>query len=62
VTTKHRIDAPDTIDSAIHCLAKLQSEGWRLDYMNQEVEYGKSHKKAVAMPVATTVTVRLRPS
>jgi hypothetical protein len=59
---KHRIDAPDTLDSAIHLLAKLQSEGWCLKRLDQVVDFERLDKKAPRIPVGTTITIKLIPS
>ncbi len=56
-----RLDAPDTVDAAIHLLAKLQAEGWVLGNIEHAVEYGTTHKSDRKLPVAATVHIRLLP-
>lgn len=59
--SKQRVDASDTIDAAITFLAKMQAEGWCLAHLDHVIEYGQSGKKGAVLPVAATVTVKLRP-
>ena len=56
-----RMDARDTVDAAIHHLAALQSEGWRLESLEQVVTYDKPDKKSAALPTGCSVIVKLRP-
>jgi len=59
--TKRRMDAPDTIDAAIHYLSKLQSEGWGLARIEHSVDYASATKKGKQLPVGATVTIELVP-
>ena len=61
MSDKRRIDAPDTIDFAIHYLLKLQSEGWGLAELEHEIDYGKPGKKTVHVPVGAVLKIRLIP-
>jgi hypothetical protein len=55
------MDAPDTIDAAIHYLSKLQSEGWGLARIEHSVDYASATKKGKQLPVGATVTIELVP-
>ncbi len=57
-----RLDAEDTAESAVHFLQKLVAEGWGIADLHWEVDYGRSSAKGKRVPVAATVTVRLKPS
>ena len=57
-----RIDAPDTVDLAVHALLKLQAEGWGVTSMATEIDYGKPHKHGASLPVRAEVTVVLVPA
>lgn len=59
--TKHRLDTPDTLDAAIRILTAAQADGWGLDSVEYSVDYGQPGSKARRIPVAATITVRLRP-
>lgn len=54
-----RTDPEDTIDTAIHFLAKLQAEGWGLVNLEQSIDYAKVGKHK--LPYAATVTLKLIP-
>ncbi len=57
-----RVDPEDTIDSVVFGIVKLQKEGWALSGMDLEIEYESPEKgKKRRLPVAATMTVRLRP-
>lgn len=59
--SKHRIDPPDTIDQAIRHLAGLQADGWQLDAITTDIDYQAPSDKHRAIPVETTITIRLHP-
>lgn len=59
--TPKRLDAQDTVETAIHFLSKLQSEGWSLDHLEQFIEYATLSKKGVRTPVEAVVKITLRP-
>lgn len=59
--SKRRIDAPDTIDEAIHALSKLQVEGWGLSKMTRSIEYRKLGHKKRKLPVRSTLVIELVP-
>jgi len=56
-----QVDPGDTIDTATHYLHKLQAEGWTLETLNHELEYGQSRKSGPKLLIASVVTVRLIP-
>ena len=56
-----RLDAADTIDAVLHYLQTLQSDGWALSSLGQEVDYGQVAKKSALIPIETTLTIKLRP-
>lgn len=57
-----RLDAEDTVDSAIGFLRTLQSEGWGLRSLEHHIEYVAIKTGSRKLPVEATVTVRLVPS
>jgi hypothetical protein len=58
---KH-FDPEETIDSVIFGIVKLQKEGWALSGLDLQIEYESPEKgKKRRLPVAATMTVRLRP-
>ncbi len=56
-----RLDAQDTVDAAIRYLQTLQSDGWALSSLSQEIDYAQITKKSVILPTEATVTIILRP-
>ena len=60
--SNRRMDAPDTIDSAIHYLSKLQSEGWAIVRIEHMIDYESTGKKSRKLPVSATLTVELIPA
>ncbi len=58
---KRRLDARDTVDTVIHQLHKLQSEGWCLEACETVIGYAQPGKKSVRLPTHTTLIIRLRP-
>lgn len=59
--SKRRMDAPDTVDLALHWLTNLQSEGWHLVSIKHAIDYGTVTKHGPKMPYAATLTVHLAP-
>lgn len=58
---KGKVDPGDTIDQATHYLHKLQAEGWTLEGMTHELEYGESRKDGPKLLIRSTVTIKLIP-
>lgn len=59
--SKRRIDAQDTVDTVIHMLAQLQSEGWALSSLSTDVDYAQVGKKSAILPTETCIYICLRP-
>ena len=59
---KKRMDAPDTVDLALHWLAKLQSEGWGVERVETDIDYGRASKHGIKLPISAMLTIRLSPS
>lgn len=57
-----RPEAEETIDTAFHFLHHLQLEGWGVEKVEFDVEYGKPDRHAKQVPVKATVVVKLKPS
>ena len=57
----NKVDAGDTIDQATHYLHKLQSEGWTLEELSHNLEYGESRKGGPKLLIRSTVTIKLTP-
>ncbi len=56
-----RLDAQDTVDTAIHLLQYLASDGWCMESLDTTVGYAEIGKKSAKIPTHTTLIIRLRP-
>lgn len=56
-----RMDGADTIEMAVHYIAKMASEGWVLDNLEHQIEYAQLSPKAPRLPMKATVTITLIP-
>lgn len=55
-----RIDAEDTVDTAVHFLHRLQVDGWAVTAVACDIDYHALGKHR--LPVEATVTVKLVPA
>lgn len=58
----HRIDPPDTIDTAIRLLGNFQAEGWQLASMTTDIDYRQAGHNQRSLPVEAFIVVRLQPA
>jgi len=57
-----RLDAEQTVDSALVFIRSLQAEGWGVAHMEHHVEYASLKSGSKRLPIGATVTIRLTPS
>lgn len=57
-----RLDAEDTVDSALVFLRALQAEGWGVASLDHRVEHAVVKAGGRKLPVSATVTIRLVPA
>ena len=56
-----RYESADTLETALHLLHKLQSEGLVLEDLEWKVKYSKASRKGPKIPTGAVVTIRLTP-
>lgn len=57
-----RLDAEDTVESALVFLRSLQADGWGVSTLDHRVEYAPVKAGSKKLPIGATVTIRLVPS
>lgn len=57
-----RLDAEDTIDTALVTIRALQVAGWGVDSVNHQVEYAQLKPGGKKLPVGAVLTIRLIPA
>lgn len=62
LSEKHRLDAPDTIETAIHFLNKCATDGMGVESIEYRVDYGRTHKKAAQLPIGAMLVITLIPA
>ena len=55
-----KVDPGDTIDQVTHYLHKLQAEGWTLQGLYHELDYGES-KSGTKLLISSTLKIKLIP-
>lgn len=57
-----RLDAEDTAESAIHFIQKQMVEGWGVDDLHWQVDFGRPGPKGKRIPIGATITIHLKPA
>lgn len=57
-----RLDAEQTVDSALVFIRSLQAEGWGIAHLEHHIEYASLKPGSKKLPVGATVAIRLVPS
>jgi hypothetical protein len=55
-----KVDPGDTIDHVTHYLHKLQAEGWTLQGLSHDLDYGES-KSGSKLLISSTLKIKLIP-